>query len=151
MSPPKAARSMRMGERRLILETPEMHVSSPMQSYITREVSRPCKQWIHEVLCSRREADRVKLRTPSFVLLPDVNSFQRRPKGSPMLLWQEGALDRRWRTRRLQPAFHWLAVVTDTRLRTLRDLRGEHVPMLTSLYTQVNQANAQLTTPVVGP
>lgn len=108
-----------------------------MQSYISREISRPCKQWIHEVLCSRREADRVKLRTPSFVLLPDVNTIQRRPKSNSLLLWQEGeCANHRWRIRRPHPAFHWLAVATDTKLRTLRDLRGEHIPMLTSLYTQ---------------
>lgn len=120
---------MRMGERRLVLETPEMHASTPMQSYIRREVSRPCKQWVHEVLCSRREADRVKLRTPFFVLLPDVNCFQKRPRD---LCWQES----RWRVRRPQASFHWLAVVTDVGLRTLRDLRGEHIPMLSALYTQ---------------
>jgi hypothetical protein len=123
---------MRMGELRLVLETPEMHASGPMQTYISREVARPCKQWIYEVLCSRREADRVKLRTPSFVLLPDVNCFQKRPRD---LCWQEAG-ERRWRMRRPQASFHWLAVVTDVGLRTLRDLRGEHIPMLTALYTQ---------------
>ena len=105
-----------------------MHGSGPMQANISREVAKPCKQWVHEVLGSKRETDRIKLRTPDFVLLPDVDAFYKRPKPSPFL-WQEVT---RWRARR--PAFHWLAVVNDTSLRTIRDLRGEHIPMLVRLY-----------------
>ena len=115
-----------MGERRLVLETPVMHSSRAMQSFITKEVARPCKQWIHEVLENRREADRVKLRTPDFVLLPDVD-FPRRKRA----FWQEdenSAFKRK--------GFHWLAVLTDTNLRTIRDLRQEHIYLLTKLYSQ---------------
>jgi len=137
-----------MRERRLVLETPEMHTSHSMQSYISKEVARPCKQWIHDVLSHKREADRVKLRTNDFVLLPDVDTFH-----SQLQTWGNsckaiynsdyGAYNLskplKWRTRRLHPSFHWLAVVTDVRLRTLRDLRGCHVPMLTRLYVQACQ------------
>lgn len=141
--------SMRMGERRLILESPEMHASDPVQSYIAREVSRPCKQWIHDVLSSRREAERVILRTPDFVLLPDVETFHKR-KAQPaqptdaLVLWSEKRhpfMERKWRPKRPQspPSFHWLAVATDTGLRTLRDLRGHHIPMLAQLYRQACQ------------
>jgi len=134
-----------MGERRLVMETPEMHTSHPVQSYISREVSRPCKQWIHDVLESRREADRVILRTPDFVLLPDVETFhKRRPPTDALVVWGEKRpsfmTERRWRPKRpSQPSFHWLAVATDVGLRTLRDLRGEHIPMLTQLYQQACQ------------
>jgi m7GpppX diphosphatase len=132
---------MRTGERRLITETPEMHTSHPMQSYISKEVSRPCKQWIHEVLSCRREAERVKLRTPDFVLLPDVECIGKRPRNDtkhPLLLILDQG--RQWRAKRPpETCFHWLAVATDTNLRTLRDLRGGHVPMLQSLYTQTCQ------------
>jgi hypothetical protein len=138
---------MRMGERRLVLETPEMHASEAMQSYISREVARPCKQWIHEVLLSQREADRVLLRTPDFVLLPDVETFhRRRPPTDALVVWGEKRhqpafiTERRWRPKKPpSPSFHWLAVATDTGLRTLRDLRGAHVPMLTRLYQQACQ------------
>lgn len=122
---------MRMGERRLVLETPEMHASDPMQAFISREVSRPCKQWIHEVLSSRREAERVILRTPDFVLLPDVETPPRRRQPSDSLVVWDERRSLRWKRR---PTFHWLAVATDTGLRTLRDLRGRHIPMLTQLY-----------------
>jgi hypothetical protein len=48
-------------------------------------------------------------------------------------------IERRWRSRKPPNFLHWLAVATDTTLRTLRDLRGHHVPMLISLYTQTCQ------------
>ena len=79
-----------------------------IQGFVEREAQKPCKQWIHEVIAEKREKDRVKLRTPSFVLLPDVKTAKK---------WDE-------------KKFHWLALVTDTSLRTLRDLRGRHVEML---------------------
>jgi m7GpppX diphosphatase len=99
-------------QRRLILETPEMH--RRLEAYIQREVARPCKQWIHEVLAEKREKDRVKLRTPEFVLLPDVKTSRK-------------CDDKK---------FHWLALVTDTEVRTLRDLRGKHVAMLKNIQEQ---------------
>lgn len=156
-----------------------MHFSPDMQSYIAQEVARPCKQWIHEVLCAEREVDRVKLRTPHFVLLPDVDTtpnqmFSRLLLDRPTEKWQsvsrnyhnphfimmqttcaqkkqpkDGAahlppapcpgwiqpIERRWRSRKPANSLHWLAVATDTTLRTMRDLRGKHIPMLISLYT----------------
>jgi hypothetical protein len=48
-------------------------------------------------------------------------------------------IERRWRSRKPPNSLHWLAVATDTSLRTLRDLRGKHIPMLISLYTQTCQ------------
>ena len=215
---------MRSGERRLITETWEMHSSPQVQAYIAKEVGRPCKQWIHEVLACKREAERVKLRTPDFVLLPDVESVGKRLKSDLRIadtltsvtthfLKRADSLDssktcdklpekipdypesrRQSRPKRpnaqislynlsglqnsinspnhnpnphlnthLNPhlnlplaavtsnpispynphqahqTFHWLAVATDTNLRTLRDLRGCHAPMLQSLYTRTCQ------------
>ena len=164
-------------ERHLIIESPEMHFSPNMQTYIAQEVARPCKQWIHEVLCSQRETDRVKLRTQHFVLLPDVDTvpsqvFSRLILDKPTEKWQSvpriGApytcstkkqckdsssqkpvspacqgwlqpIERRWRSRRPPQSLHWLAVAADTSLRTMRDLRGKHIPMLIGLYTQACQ------------
>jgi hypothetical protein len=138
-------------ERRLVTESPHTHHGWPMQAYITREATRPCKQWIHEVLAARREADRVKLRTPTFVLLPDVDCVNKRLRrqedetlGSSLYFWQgleRGKITSTVRRQNLMPhsSFHWLAVVADTGLRTLRDLRGEHVPMLQQLHAQACQ------------
>jgi hypothetical protein len=170
-------------ERHLIIESPEMHFSPEMQTYIAQEVARPCKRWIHEVLCSQREAERVKLRTKHFVLLPDVDTIPNQmlsrllldrppdrwrpsPAQDPTQATKEthsvpfrkhhrdGApprvpspssgewlqpVERRWRSRKPPRSLHWLAVATDTSLRTLRDLRGQHIPMLITLYTQACQ------------
>ena len=156
-------------ERRLVTETGQTHFGPHMQAFVAKEVARPCKQWIHEVLSAKREADRVKLRTSTFVLLPDVDCMSKRlkkerdennnnnnnstndvdnhllpsiPIKTPILFWQGGESSRS--TRRFSnpnptPSFHWLAVVADTSLRTLRDLRGSHVPMLQSLHSQACQ------------
>lgn len=221
------------GDRRLVLESPEMYETELMQAYIAQEVSRPCKQWVHEVIHSKREADRVKLRTEHFVLLPDADSLNRktysrvvweRPDGSAPPCYiqdsfrfrnyypasQSSSIDtrfsnnfnpleskfdpqsppakplhahasptliprfklqrdisptpnpmsnanqdpmnassslgppqpylcspqHRWRIRRGTQCLHWLAVVTDTQLKTIRDLRGSHIPMLQKLYAQ---------------
>ena len=136
---------MAPGDRRLIIESPAIYESSKMQSYIAQEIARPCKQWIHDVLCSKREVDRVKLRTDQFVLLPDVDSINKRVCSRliierPMATCERGIQTWpspvRWRTRRSPSSFHWLAVASDVSLRTLRDLRGHHVPMLRELYVQ---------------
>jgi hypothetical protein len=135
------------GERRLVIESPETYSSTKMQAYISQEATRPCKQWIHEVLSAKREADRVKLRTDAFVLLPDVDAIQKRacarlvpyltdkpatPQPDPAQLFPH-CLERRWRPKRAHCPFHWLALLTDTELKTVRDLRGRHVPMLREL------------------
>jgi m7GpppX diphosphatase len=103
-------------QRRLISETPEIH--KRLQGYIQREVARPCKQWIHEVIAEKREKERVKLRTPEFVLLPDVKTTTKK--------WDE-------------KKFHWLALATDTEIRTLRDLRGKHLPILKNIQKQASE------------
>jgi hypothetical protein len=146
-------------ERHLIIESPEMHFGPDMQAYIASEVARPCKQWIHEVLGAQRETERVKLRTQHFVLLPDVDTvpsqvFSRlildksaerwlptQPKAvarkssrDPSQGWLQ-PIERRLRSR----SVHWLAVLADTSLRTLRDLRGDHIAVLITLYTQACQ------------
>jgi hypothetical protein len=143
------------GDRRLITETPSMHQSKNVQSYISQEVSRPCKQWIVDVLNSKREAERVKLRTDNFVVLPDVDSSTKRMCSSlryyyhlrdpstsnsgitttPLNSVQTQTPWPRIR-RHTSTGIHWLAVATDLSLRTLRDLRGHHLPMLQTLYTQ---------------
>ena len=43
-----------------------------MQDYIAREMEKPSKLWVHEVLHNNREEEHVQLRTADFVLLPDT-------------------------------------------------------------------------------
>ena len=60
------------------------------------------------------------------------------PNTTPCPGWMQ-PIERRWRSRKPANSLHWLAVATDTTLRTIRDLRGQHIPMLISLYTQACQ------------
>lgn len=101
---------------RFLTETGEMHLSPETRAFIEQEVARPSKQWVEEVVHSSRESEFVKLRTEEFVLLPDINCNRRVCKQPPQ-----------------QRRFNWLAIVTDRSIRSIRDLRGEHVPMLERL------------------
>jgi hypothetical protein len=192
-------------EKQLVIETPDMHTSERMQAYISQEIGRPCKQWIHQVISAKRETERIRLRTDQFVLLPDVECINKAPGYIPTpsatpsqpfsthprqqedgpfpvlhpvkshqsadgnrffgghqpnnvhLRERERAprtprptrsnhpaqieySERRWRMKRSAAELHWLAVVTDPTLRTVRDLRGHHIPMLTHLYYECCKA-----------
>jgi hypothetical protein len=141
-----------------ISESPESHSSERLQSFIQQELCKPNKIWVHEVLSSRRECESVKLRTEDFVLLPDVNSGKRQtlctaafeikplqglPRWAggrniqqkpPVLEHCPAAVKKVEQFRPKQ--FSWLAIISDPSIRTIRDLRGCHVPMLESLYDQ---------------
>jgi len=127
-----------------------------MQSYIAQELSKPSKNWVHDVVTSKRECENVKMRTEDFVLLPDTNAqrriYRQCPKQLP-LQWgaaSAGVLPR-WASMErapLQPlsenadgaavqqvkTFNWLAIVTDPGLRSVRDLHGKHIPMLEAMH-----------------
>lgn len=124
-----------------MVEGPDNYKSQSMREYIEQEVSRPCKQWIHEVISSKREVERVKLKTKDFILLPDVDCISK--KGNKQLVCPKKSY---WPNpnashfesvsykKKFSHPFHWLAVVADPALRTLRDLRGHHVPLLKTIY-----------------
>ena len=65
---------------RFLLETPEAHASRESQAFIHREIERPSKVWVQEVVESDRESEFVKLRTADFVLLPDLNGNRRQTR-----------------------------------------------------------------------
>jgi m7GpppX diphosphatase len=116
---------------RFLVETGEMHASAETRAFIEQEVERPSKQWVGEVVQSSRESESVRLRTEDFVLLPDINCNRRVCKQAP----------RAGRARMLEDGgqvkrFNWLAIVTDPSIRSIRDLRGEHLGMLEELQRQ---------------
>ena len=135
---------------RFVTETPDLYCSDEAQAYVQRELDRPSKAWIREVVGSTRETEFVKLRTPEFVLLPDLNN-PRRPQQRPFPPWSRATAapfqqSRRSFQRPPSPAhpaprrFNWLAIVADPGLRSVRDLRGEHLPMLERLHRQCVEA-----------
>jgi m7GpppX diphosphatase len=117
----------------LVAETPEMYSRNTVASFIEQETRRPSKQWINSIIAGDQEREQVIIRTEEFVLLPDterVNRYWRTPRG-PV-----GAKPHHHHHRAPRPqqaprmTLNWLSIVNDLSVRTLRDLRGKHVPML---------------------
>lgn len=142
---------------RFVHETADRHASPRVQSFIDAELYKPSKAWVYDVLESKRECESVRLRTSEFVLLPDINANRRqfRQQWRPTLKKTEDEDDPpeelvglpRWAaaspvTRRpFQFSYHhrtfnWLSIILDPALRTIRDLRAEHLPMLEDMYEQ---------------
>lgn len=131
----------------LMEETPGMHRKPSVVKFIKQEIVRPSKQWICNIIDGNQEREEVIMRTEEFVLLPDterVNRYWRiqshvssPPLVTSMLVANQG-------NSRKQPAhtrrmLNWLSIVHDRTLRTMRDLRGEHVPMLKRMLKQCMQ------------
>lgn len=171
------------GRSRFFTETPLFYQSYEVQSFIEQETKKPSKVWAHEVVEGKRENDSVRLRTPDFVLLPDLTPARRqhrpvardawnarcsqsvsRPQRYPKPVnaaWAaqkygltNGAEPDAWAATQTKDAWaatqikdngaldypskslNWLVIVTDPLLRSIRDLRGEHVKMLEEMYEQ---------------
>lgn len=133
------ANNNRLANQRLILETRAMYDSTHTQNYIQQEVNRPAKQWIMDILNGLQESEEIKLETDEFVLLPDtervnryhwkiqnINTKKEKNTGGISMIRQRPI----WRWCTLQPCVNWLAIVKEPGLRSLRDLRGKHIPML---------------------
>ena len=124
----------RLAHQRLILETRAMYDSLHAQNYIQQEVDRPTKQWIMKIIDGMQEREDIKLNTDEFILLPDTERVNRyhwkiqnvKRDKTGMIMRQRPV----WRWCTLQPCVNWLAIIKEPGLRSLRDLRGHHVPML---------------------
>jgi m7GpppX diphosphatase len=126
----------------LMQETPHLYAQSTVSAFIEQEVRRPSKQWIASIIAGEQEREQVVLRTDEFVLLPDterVNRYWRAPPvpGKPGASHQHHHHHAR---PPLRMTLNWLAIVHDMRVRTMRDLRGEHLPMLRRLLSSSLQA-----------
>lgn len=142
---------------RFVQETADKHASSRVQSFIDSELFKPSKAWVYDVMESKRECESVRLRTSDFVLLPDINANRRQFRQHWRLTPKKTEDDEepseevtglpRWavtNTVGRKPfqfshhhrTFNWLSIVLDPSLRTIRDLRGEHLPMLEQMYEQ---------------
>lgn len=108
---------------RFVMETPEVYASEETQCFIRGELARANKQWVREVVDGTREGESVRLRTDDYVLLPDIHCHRRQSRGT------------RGGSPRL-PRFNWLAIMADPGLRSVRDLRAHHVPMLERMHRE---------------
>lgn len=83
-----------------------------MQKFIASEISR--KQWPYDVIEGRSEAEFVIRKTKDYLILPDMERFE---------------------------SFHWLILFTDVLLKSMRSLRGEHLPLLHEVRNVVKRMN----------
>ena len=120
-----------------------MYSQPSVAAFVEQEVRRPSKQWIASIIAGEQEKDQVVLRTDDFVLLPDterVNKYWRTQTSTAPTRHSArntnggitGSTNHHACLRHQQSkmTLNWLAIVHDLRIRTLRDLRGEHIPML---------------------
>ena len=112
-----------------------MHASPLVARFIEQEVVRPSKQWITHIIEGKQDKDEGIYRNSDFVLLPDTERVNRYWRGVPGSGGQTNSL--RARPKRV---LNWLAIAHDRQLRTLRDLRGSHLPMLREMMDTCMQA-----------
>ena len=133
-----------------------MYLKNSVAAFIEQEVHRPSKQWIANIIAGDQEKEQVILRTEEFVLLPDTERVNRywRSNGSTsstaastpatssnhvstntgVARGRNGA-NHVSSTGSLAKGSHkmtlnWLSIIHDLSVRTLRDLRGKHIPVL---------------------
>lgn len=132
--------SLHASDYTLLPETPGMYLKESVARFIQQEVARPSKQWIAHIIEGNQEKDEVILRTDKFVLLPDTERANRYYRAHNTAPSPSNAMTANSRAYMLHVGYHhrdpqkrvlnWLSIVHDRGLRTLRDLRGHHVPML---------------------
>ena len=121
----------------LLAESPDMHAKTSVCHFIDTEVRRPSKQWIRYIIEGTQEREEVVLRDEAFVLLPDTERVNRYWRAHNNSCAPSRPVTRQLHQKRV---LNWLAIAHDPGLRTLRDLRGHHVPMLRRMLESCLQA-----------
>ena len=67
-------------------------------------------QWVYNIIDGKSEQERILLQTDQFIVLPDI-------------MWDGKAID----------SLHVLALVKSHDIRSIRDLKPEHIPILESV------------------
>ena len=86
-----------------------------LDSFISNEIAK--KRWPYDVIDGRSESEFVIRKTKDYLMLPDVETCE---------------------------SVHWLILFTDTSLRSLRSLRGEHVGLLREIGAMIAKINKRL-------
>jgi m7GpppX diphosphatase len=119
----------------IVAETPVVYTRPEIALFMDQEIRRPSKQWIASIIEGNQEQDEVILRTDEFVLLPDTERVNR--------YWRiQSNLNqaRQENTKNPKRTLNWLSIVHDRSVHTMRDLRGEHIPMLRRMLDGCTQA-----------
>lgn len=110
-----------------VMDTPDTYRSEKMEKYIQEQRHRNDRQWVANVIQGLQETEHVKIRNSDFVLLPDLA-----PEPTKRVTYTTYNSQRR----ELPPQLNWLVLFTSPNLRTIRDLRGEHIELLESVKEQ---------------
>ena len=103
-----------------VMDTPETYRSKEMEKYMHEQRHRNDRQWVSNVIQGLQETEHVKVRNADFVILPDLAPEPcKKPPHSTHAS-----------KRAPQAQLNWLVLFTSQELRTIRDLRGEHVELL---------------------
>lgn len=102
---------MRRVDMRQRIETRASHESPRRQASLQAQRDSPGHQWIAQVARGELEKEDVLIEDPDFLVLPDTRKRN---------AWGDGE----------QRTVNLLVIFRDPSLRTIRDLRGEHLPVL---------------------
>ena len=103
-----------------VMDTPETYRGKEMEKYMHEQRHRNDRQWVSNVIQGLQETEHVKVRNADFVILPDLAPEP--CKKPPHMAYIS--------KRAPQVQLNWLVLFTSQTLRTIRDLRGEHVELL---------------------
>lgn len=109
-----------------VMDTPDTYQSQQMEKYIQEQRHRSDRQWVANVIQGLQETEHVKIRNEDFVLLPDLAPAPTRVTHSMYTPHR----------RDLAAQLNWLVLFTSPHLKTIRDLRGEHLDLLESVKEQ---------------
>lgn len=98
--------------RKILFETPEIYMDKIYPKAISQDLS-----WIHNIFEGKAEREDVLYEDDGFVLMPDMKWLKRSAKS-----------DTNYNN------MYCLAIVKDGSLKSIRDLRQEHIPLLKNIY-----------------
>ena len=127
------ARSLPTPAMALVEETPALY-ESIVQPYIEKLVESGSLSWIKNVVDGTKEAERLLLNEETFILNVDTK-WRSHPDALTVPREQ-------WFEHKSVEDLYCLAIVKDGSLRSLRDLRGTHAPMLRDILNHGREAIA---------
>jgi len=89
-------------EKRMILETPEIYYNEILPKIVSQDLT-----WIYNIFSKKCEVEDILYEDEHFVLLPDLK-------------WDRKTMD----------SLYCLAIFKDGSIRSIRDIKGEHVQLL---------------------
>ena len=123
-------RSLPAPSMSLIEETPEFYKAS-VEPFIESIVKSGSLSWIENVVQGKKEVERLLFSNDDYIINIDTK-WRSHPdaKTVPREAWYE---------HKSVEDLYCLAIVKDSSIRSLRDLRQQHVPMLQSIITEGHQ------------